>query len=139
VPSSIFRRPCCTPSPPTSLVMVKLSVRREILSISSIKTIPCWAFSTLKSQFCAKHEKEREKKCWNFFRGENGGLRYLEKAKNDRFHILSNIAGLGERRGVIHGKRNVENPCQCLGEKSFPRASRPHNHDIALVELHMLL
>jgi len=40
VPSSILRRPCWTPSPPTSLVIVRLSVLREILSISSMNTMP---------------------------------------------------------------------------------------------------
>ena len=47
VPSMIFSNACCTPSPDTSLVIDGLSDLREILSTSSIYTIPRWAFSTL--------------------------------------------------------------------------------------------
>ena len=46
VPSISFSNACCTPSPETSRVMDGLSDLREILSISSIYTIPVWAFST---------------------------------------------------------------------------------------------
>ena len=46
VPSRIFSKACCTPSPDTSRVSDGLSLLRAILSISSIKTIPRWASST---------------------------------------------------------------------------------------------
>ena len=52
VPSISFSRACCTPSPDTSRVMEGLSDFREILSISSIYTIPVCAFSTSYSHFC---------------------------------------------------------------------------------------
>ena len=46
VPSSIFKRACCTPSPETSRVIETLSVLRPILSISSTYIIPHSAFLT---------------------------------------------------------------------------------------------
>lgn len=46
VPSIIFNRACCTPSPLTSLVIDGFSDFLVILSISSIYTIPFSAFST---------------------------------------------------------------------------------------------
>ena len=46
-PSSSFRSACWTPSPETSLVIDGLSLFRDILSISSMKTIPCSAAATL--------------------------------------------------------------------------------------------
>ena len=45
VPSMSFSSACCTPSPETSRVMEGLSDLREILSISSMYTIPVCAFS----------------------------------------------------------------------------------------------
>ena len=41
VPSTIFSRACCTPSPLTSLVIEVDSPLRLILSISSTNTMPC--------------------------------------------------------------------------------------------------
>ena len=46
VPSTIFNRACCTPSPDTSLVIDELSPLRAILSISSTNTIPCCVLAT---------------------------------------------------------------------------------------------
>ena len=46
MPSSIFKRDCCTPSPDTSLVIEVFAVFLAILSISSIYTIPISAFLT---------------------------------------------------------------------------------------------
>ena len=51
VPSIILSKACCTPSPLTSLVILADSLRREILSISSMKIIPCSAL--LMSPFAA--------------------------------------------------------------------------------------
>ena len=45
VPSRIFKRACCTPSPDTSLVMDGFSDFLVILSISSIYIMPFWARS----------------------------------------------------------------------------------------------
>ena len=47
VPSTNFKRACWTPSPDTSRVIDGLSDLREILSISSMYTMPFCAFSTL--------------------------------------------------------------------------------------------
>ena len=46
VPSIILSKACCTPSPETSLVIDGLSDLLAILSISSIYTMPRFAFST---------------------------------------------------------------------------------------------
>ena len=46
VPSTSFSNACCTPSPDTSRVMLVLSLFREILSISSMNTIPRSALLT---------------------------------------------------------------------------------------------
>ena len=46
VPSTNLSNACCTPSPDTSRVIELLSLLRDILSTSSIKTIPCSASLT---------------------------------------------------------------------------------------------
>ena len=46
VPSTSLSSACCTPSPDTSRVIDGLSLFREILSISSMYTMPRFALST---------------------------------------------------------------------------------------------
>src|SRR5574344_388699 len=57
LPSSIFRRACCTPTPPTFLVTLAMLLCLASLSISSMNTMPYFAASALKSHFLSTPDR----------------------------------------------------------------------------------
>ncbi len=66
---------------------------------------------------------------------EVGGL---DEAQQDVLHVLADVAGLGQARGVGDAERDVEDAGQRLGEQRLPGAGRPDEHDVALAELHLV-
>ena len=58
-----------------------------------------------------------------------GGLEQLE---DDVLHVLADIAGLGQGRGVRHGERHVQDPGQGLGEQGLARAGGADQQDVGL-------
>ena len=62
----------------------------------------------------------------------------LEQAQQDRFHVLANIAGLGEGGRVGDGKGHVQDAGQRLGQQRFATAGRSDQQDIALLQLYVV-
>ncbi len=62
-------------------------------------------------------------------------IRGLEQAEDDILHVLPHISGLGQAGGIGHGKGNVENTGQGLGEKGFARAGGADEEDVGFLQL----
>ena len=59
----------------------------------------------------------------------------LQKTQDDVFHVLADIAGLGQRRRIGDAKRNIENFRQRFGEQRLARAGRTDQKDVAFLDL----
>ena len=59
----------------------------------------------------------------------------LQKTENDVFHVLADIAGLGQRRGVGDAERDVEDFGKRFGEQRLARAGRSDQKDVAFLDL----
>ena len=59
----------------------------------------------------------------------------LEELDDDVLDVLADVAGLGERRRVGDGERNVENLGERLGEERLAAARRAQEQDVRLGEL----
>ena len=62
-------------------------------------------------------------------------IRRLQQLEQDVLHILTDIAGLGERGRIRNGKRHVEHLGQRLGEERLTAAGRSDEQDVALLQL----
>src|SRR5881396_1535837 len=62
-------------------------------------------------------------------------VRGLEQPDENVLHVLTHVAGLGERGGVRDGEGDVEDARQRLGEERLAHAGRTDEHDVRLVEL----
>ena len=62
----------------------------------------------------------------------------LHQSQEDVLHVVAHISGLGEGSGVGDGEGHLQNPGQGLGEQGLAAARRPHEQDVALLELHVL-
>src|SRR3954469_16410849 len=65
-----------------------------------------------------------------------GGLQQLE---NDVFHVLADITGFGQRRGVRHRERYVENPRQGLRQQRLARTGRTDQQDVRFRKLNVVV
>ena len=61
----------------------------------------------------------------------------LNQAQQDVFHILADVARLGEAGRVRDGKGHVQDLRQRLGEEGLAAAGRADHDDVALLQLHV--
>ena len=59
----------------------------------------------------------------------------LDQLQQDVLDVLTDVAGLGQRRGVGDRERHVQHPGERLREVGLPAAGRPQDHDVGLLEL----
>ena len=59
----------------------------------------------------------------------------LQQLQDDVLDILADIAGLGQRRGVRHGERHVDDAGQGLGQQGLAAAGRAEEEDVRLGQL----
>ncbi len=64
-------------------------------------------------------------------------LRRLQQLQDDVLDVLADIPRLGQRGGVGHGERHVEDPRQCLRQQRLAAARRADQHDVGLLQLHV--
>src|SRR6058998_3213502 len=62
-------------------------------------------------------------------------VRGLEQPDENVLHVLTHVAGLGERGGVRDREGDVQDARQRLGEERLAHAGRTDEHDVRLVEL----
>ena len=62
-------------------------------------------------------------------------IRGLEQLDQDVFHILANVTGFGECRGIDYGERNLQDTGQGLRQQSFSGPGRPDHEYVAFVNL----
>ncbi|MGY3445232.1 hypothetical protein ACVW17_005233 [Bradyrhizobium sp. USDA 4473] len=65
-----------------------------------------------------------------------GGLQQLQ---DDVLDVLADIAGLGQRRRIGHGKRNVKDARQRLRQQRLARTGRTDQQDVRLRELDVVV
>src|SRR6266480_2801393 len=65
----------------------------------------------------------------------NVEIRGLEQPDQNVLHVLTHVAGFGERGGVRDGEGDVEYARQRLGEERLAHAGRTDEHDVRLVDL----
>jgi hypothetical protein len=63
----------------------------------------------------------------------------LQQLEDDVFHVLADIARLGERGGVGHGEGHVEDPGQGLGQQGLAAAGRANQQDVGLGQFHVVV
>ena len=114
VPSMIFSRACCTPSPDTSRVIDGLSdLRRNLVDFVDVDDAALRPLDVVV-----------------------GGLQQLQ---DDVLDVLADIAGFGQRRGVGHGERHVEDAGQRLGQQRLAAAGRADQQDVRLRQLDVVV
>ena len=62
-------------------------------------------------------------------------VRRLDEVQEDVLHVLTDVAGLGQRRGVGDGERHVEDARQRPGKKGLAGAGGPDEQDVRLLQL----
>ena len=62
-------------------------------------------------------------------------VRGLDQLEEDVFHVLADVAGLGQGGGVGDGERHVEHAGQRLGQEGLPAPGRPQEEDVGLLQL----
>ena len=62
-------------------------------------------------------------------------VRGLEEPQDDVLHVLADVAGLGEARGVGDGERHVQDPGEGLGQQRLAGAGRADQEDVRLLQL----
>src|SRR5690606_7335298 len=63
----------------------------------------------------------------------------LEEVRQDGLDVLADVAGLGQRRRVGDGEGDVEDAGERAGQQRLPRAGRPDEEDVALLELDVVV
>src|SRR6516164_6052343 len=61
----------------------------------------------------------------------------LQELQDDVFHVLADVARLGEGGGVHDGKGNVQHPRQRLRHQRLPGACRPDQQNVGLRQLNI--
>ena len=61
-------------------------------------------------------------------------IRVLQELEQDVLHVFADVTGLGQRRRVADGKRDVEDARQRLGQQRLAAAGRADQKDVALVD-----
>ena len=114
VPSMIFSSACCTPSPDTSRVIEGLSdLRRDLVDLVDIDDAALRPLDVVVGR--------------------------LQQLQDDVLDILADVAGLGQRRGVGHGERHVDDARQRLRQQRLARAGRPDQQDVGLGDLDVVV
>jgi hypothetical protein len=60
----------------------------------------------------------------------------LQQTEDHILHVLTDIARLGQGRGIGNRERHVEDPGQRTGQQRLPRAGRTDEEDVAFLDLH---
>ena len=63
----------------------------------------------------------------------------LQQLEDDVFHIFPDVTGFGQRGGVGHGERHIQNPRQCLGQQGFAAAGGTDQQDVGFRKLDIRL
>jgi hypothetical protein len=63
----------------------------------------------------------------------------LQQPHQDVLHVLAHVPGFGERRGVRDRERHVQDPGKRLRQQRLSDAGGPDEHDVALVQLDVIL
>ncbi len=66
-------------------------------------------------------------------------VRRLNELEEDVLHVLTHVAGLGERGGIGNGERNVQPPRQGLGEVGFATARGADQQDVGLGDFDVVM
>ena len=66
-------------------------------------------------------------------------IRRLKQAEQNVFHIVADVARLGEGRRVRDGERHLQNAGERLGKERLAAASRAEEQDVALLQLHLVV
>ena len=62
----------------------------------------------------------------------------LQQLLNDIFHVLADVARLGEGRGVGDGEGDVQKPGQGFSQQRLAAARRAHEQDVTLAQLDLI-
>jgi hypothetical protein len=62
----------------------------------------------------------------------------LQELLNDVFHVLADVARLGQGGGIGDGERHVQQSSQGLGQQGLARTGGSDQEDVALGELHIV-
>lgn len=60
---------------------------------------------------------------------------FLQQLLDNIFHVLTHVTGFGQRGGVGHGERHVQEARQRFRQQSFTAAGRADQQDVALAQL----
>ena len=63
----------------------------------------------------------------------------LQQLEDDVLHVLADVAGFGERGGVRHRERHVEDARQRLRQQRLARAGRPDQQDVRLRQFDVVM
>ena len=66
-------------------------------------------------------------------------IRRLKQAEQNVFHIVADVARLGEGRRVRDGERHLQNAGERLGKERLAAASGAEEQDVALLQLHLVV
>ena len=61
----------------------------------------------------------------------------MQQTKQDIFHIIAHITGLGQCGGIGNGKGHIKDTGQGLGKEGFAGTGGSNEQDIALLQLHI--
>src|SRR5579875_171739 len=65
-------------------------------------------------------------------------LSVLKELQDDVFDVLTDVAGLGQRRGVNNGERNLQQPRQGLCQERLAGSRGPDQQDVGLGQLNII-
>ena len=111
VPSSIFSRACCTPSPDD--VAGDADVVLGLADLVDLVDVDDAALGGFKIV-----------------------IRILQKLQEDVLDVFADVAGFGERGRVADGEGDIENAGQCFGEQRLAAAGGADQEHVALVDVH---
>jgi hypothetical protein len=63
----------------------------------------------------------------------------LQQLLDDVLDVLTDVAGFGQRGGIGHDERHIQESCQGLGQQSFSGTGRANQQDIALGQFHFVV
>jgi hypothetical protein len=109
VPSSIFSRACCTPSPDVAGDGDVVLGFADLVDFVDVDDAALGGFEVV--------------------------IGVLQQLEQDVFDVLADVAGFGERGGVADGEGDVEDAGQRLGQQRLAAAGRADQQDVALVDL----
>ena len=57
---------------------------------------------------------------------------------DDALHVVTDVTGFGQRRGIGNRERHVQHACQGFGQQRLAGAGRADQQDVALGQLHVI-